>query len=96
MAVPKDHGLTITVFICVSLFSILLLWIFMPPTINFEEEDMEIRVMLPDEAIYTVEEILAQAEENVLRLEEEEDAEENSEAGEENAPGEEMKSEIEE
>lgn len=79
MSVPKDQGLTLTIFSSVVVFFILLFWIFLPPNISFNEDNEEqAKVLKPDEAVFTAEQILTQAEESLTKLEKE--AEEKKES----------------
>jgi hypothetical protein len=72
MKIPKDQDLALTVFLSISLFVVLLFWIFLPANIQLHDEEAEaIKVLKPDEAVFAVGEILTQAEESVARLEEE-------------------------
>ena len=90
MRVPKDQGLALTIFAGIFSFFIVLFWIFLPPTISFEEEDEDevVRVLGPEEAVFTAEEILAQAEASLAELEAEEDDGEGPEEGEGSKDGE--------
>ncbi|HEX9756547.1 MAG TPA: hypothetical protein VGB26_01950 [Nitrospiria bacterium] len=74
MSIPKDQGLTLTVFLSISLFTVFLFWIFLPVHFSKHQEGDEeevIKVLEPEEAILTVEGILTQVEENIVEKEKE-------------------------
>lgn len=71
MKVPKDQGLFLTVFYAISLTAILLVWTFLPPTVSHHEEEDEdqVKVLKPEEAIQRAEEALIQAEAALAEME---------------------------
>ncbi len=70
MRVPKDQGLTLTIFMSIGIFAVLLFWIFLPMTVDLHGDDHDrVKVLKPEEAVLQAEAILMQAEKSLAEIE---------------------------
>ena len=75
MKAPQDQGLVLTIFYSVSLVIILMVWLFLPPTISHEDEDKpEVKILKHEDAIEKADEVLAQIETTLADLEKKQEA----------------------
>ena len=83
MKVPKDQGLALGIFYSISLASILLAWLFLPPTIRHEEDEDKPKILKPEDAIEKTGSILTRAEEVLAQKEKAEEEKAKKEKGKE-------------